>query len=164
MSPPINATDIASMIGAGLAGVAITGGVFVRYALPWFKERDRDVASIKTEVGVGSVGPSIVELVAGTAAVVQRLEQSSTRNGEGISQVLHVQAEHGERITAIELKHRTLTEEVAAALAAKTGEIARTLSDKTEKIAAELKKKADLDHCKFDRTVVPLAAKKRANK
>jgi hypothetical protein len=164
MSPPFTPNDLAGLVGAALAGAAGTGAVFVRFALPWFKQRDHDVAQIKTEVGVGGIGPSIVELVAGTAAVVQRLEQSSTRNGEGIAQVLHVQAEHGERITAIELKHRTLTVEVALALSAKTEEIARDLSSKTEKIAADLEKKADLDHCKFDRTVIPIATRKRSNK
>ena len=138
MSP----NDIASLTGAAIAGAASTGAVFVRFALPWFRRRDNDFAAIRTEVGVGTVGPSIVELVAGTANAVHRLEQNSMKTGEGISEVLRVQKEHGGRITSIENKHEALdarvtlalhTERIAELLAAKTEEIAATLATKTDR-------------------------------
>jgi hypothetical protein len=104
--------DIAGFVGAALTGAAGTGAVFVRFALPWFRQRDRDVASIKTEVGVGTLGPSIVELVASTAASTQRLEQSSQRNGEGIHSVIETLKAHGERLGTLEAKHETLSDRV----------------------------------------------------
>jgi lipopolysaccharide biosynthesis regulator YciM len=105
--------DIAGLVGAALAGAAGTGAVFVKFALPWFKQRDRDVSSIKTEVGVGSVGPSIVELVGSTATAVQRLEQGSQRNGEGIHRVIETLTTHGERLTDLEDKHARLNDSVS---------------------------------------------------
>jgi hypothetical protein len=104
MSP----NDIAGLVGAAFTGAAGTGAVFLKFALPWFKQRDRDVTAIKTEVGVGNTGPSIIDLVVSTAAATQRLEMSSQRNGEGIHHVIETLNAHGERLGALETKHESL--------------------------------------------------------
>jgi hypothetical protein len=108
MSP----NDIAGLVGAAFTGAAGTGAVFLRFALPWFKQRDRDVTAIKTEVGVGNTGPSIIDLVVSTAAATQRLEMSSQRNGEGIHHVIETLNAHGERLGALETKHESLSSQV----------------------------------------------------
>jgi hypothetical protein len=90
--------DVAGLVGAALAGAAGTGVVFVKHVLPLFKKRDADVKAIKEEIGVGVGSDTMSELVVSVAAAVQRIENSSHQHGEGISEILRVQAIHGVKL------------------------------------------------------------------
>ena len=152
--------DIAGWAGAFLVGGAGAGAVFYKIALPWFKQRDHDVASIKTEVGVGTSGPSLLSLVASTstqvatvAATVGRLETHSEESRKSAADVLTVLKRHGERLEdhgrrlgIIEQRHDTCgftSERVAELLALKTEDVARLLSVETKAVAAKLAAKTE---------------------
>jgi hypothetical protein len=148
---------IGSAIGAGVA----SAGVVIVGARRWFSQRaEKKIDALSLEVGVGTIGPSLVSLVASTntsvatvAATVGRLETHSEESKKAAADVLTVLRRHGERledhskrIGRIEGRHETCgftNERVAELLALKTEQVAKVLAEKTEAVAAELAAKIE---------------------
>jgi hypothetical protein len=103
---------IGAVIGGVVSGGAASAVVIVKWLWPAMNAFKKDVKDVKAEIGVGTVGPSIVDLVSSTATAVQRLEHSSQRNGEGIHHVIETLNVHGERLGALEVKHEALSNAV----------------------------------------------------
>lgn len=150
---------IGSALGAGLA----SAGVVIVGAKRWFTQRaEKKIDALSLEVGVGTVGPSLVSLVASTntsvatvAAAVGRLETNSEESRKGAADVITILQRHGEkledqsrrigdqhrRLVIIEERHDTCgftSERVAELLALKTEDVARLLSVETKAVAAKL--------------------------
>ena len=101
-----------SVLGAAVA----SAGVVIVGAKRWLtKPAEKKLDAMSAEIGVGTVGPSLLSLVATTASAVARLEGLSEHNGTGITEILNIQKAHGEkldkhekRFEAIEGQHKVL--------------------------------------------------------
>jgi hypothetical protein len=141
---------IGSAIGAGLA----SAGIVTVAARRWISQRaEKKIDALSVEIGVGTVGPSLLSLVATTAKAVDRLETNSEKSEKGAADILIILTRHGEsledhskRLGIIENRHDMCgftNERVAEVLALKTEQVAETLAAKTKDVAAKLAAKTE---------------------